>query len=81
MAKRQPKGWVFKNERGRTLGFAEPGDCLDAEDAYRQLSREYGEHFEIFFRDADGVLHSTEDESKPDDFLTAAERDELEASD
>lgn len=77
MATKKPMGWVFRSEQGKEVGFASPDECMDAEDALRTFAREWGDHFDVFFRDADGVMHSTSAESRPNDFLTASEMEDL----
>jgi hypothetical protein len=67
------EGWVFTKEgttEGTTeeIGFAESGECRNGEDACRQFSRECAEHFDVYFRTDDGVLHAVAATSEPADF-------------
>lgn len=67
--KAKPRGWVFKREGGkREIGFAEPKEYKNADDAVRDFGRSYEHDFEVWFRDSKGVLHSVADESTPEDF-------------
>lgn len=62
-------GWVFKAIRNEEeVGFSEPQEHRNAEDAYESFSQEYADHFGVFFRDKHGVLHPTSAESQPEDF-------------
>ena len=68
-------GWVFMgmiplgdDEVEEEVGFSEPQEHRNAEDAYESFSQEYADHFGVFFRDKHGVLHPTSAESQPEDF-------------
>jgi len=62
----QPEGWVFCDEDGEEIGFAEPDNYRDAEQALEGFMT--GDHVEVFFRTKDGTLHSCDAESRPEDF-------------
>jgi len=67
--RRKPRGWVFtKAGTNKEIGYVPAEDCRNADDAYRQFSRECGEDFDIYFRDTSGKLNSCADESRPEDF-------------
>lgn len=68
-------GWVFMgftghgdNEVEEEVGFAEPKEYRDAQEAYEEFGQEYADIFGIYFRDKHGVLHPTSPESQPEDF-------------
>lgn len=63
------RGWVATAE-GATeeIGFAEPGEYKNADAAVHGFEQSISDHFDLYFRATDGTLHSTADESAPDDF-------------
>lgn len=68
MSKKQ-SGWVFcKEGTKREVGFAEPEAGRNAENQMLDFSREYANHFEVYFRDSKGVLHPVDAEALPEDF-------------
>lgn len=67
--KKKPRGWVFTKEgTQKEIGFAEPSECVDFQDAVRQFNKESAAHFDVYFRDSKGVLRPCGAISKPEDF-------------
>lgn len=65
----QKRGWVFCEEGTyNEIGFAEPHECKNAEEAYESFSKECAEHFDVYFMDINGGLNPCTAESTPDDF-------------
>ena len=64
------RGWVFvdDDDPDGEIGFAEPSEHRNADDAVDRFGRSYGNNFSVFFRDSKGVLHSCACEDTPDDF-------------
>lgn len=66
---KNPRGWVFvDDDTQEEVGFAEPQDYRDADDAVDRFGRSYGEDFGVYFRDSKGVLSSCACEDTPEDF-------------
>ena len=64
----QPDGWVFVDENDEEIGFAEPHDFANADHAVQKFGNEYGDgDFGVCFR-KNGVLHSCDPESTPQDY-------------
>jgi len=62
-------GWVFTKEGSKKeIGFAEAGEYENAEVAVEKWGRDYPEHFDVYFRDIAGKLHSCGADSIPLDF-------------
>ena len=62
------RGWVFcKEGTTKEIGFAEPEDFLNAEIAVEKC--DFGEHFDLYFRDSNGELNPVGSEEKPEDFV------------
>lgn len=65
----KPRGWVFvDDETKEEVGFAEPTEYRNADDAVDRFGRSYGDDFGVYFRDSNGVLCSCACEDAPDDF-------------
>ncbi len=67
--KKIERGWVFcKEGTKKEVGFAEPEAGHNAESEMHNFSREYANHFEVYFRDSKGKLNSVDAEALPEDF-------------
>lgn len=63
-----PDGWVFADEDGNEVGFAEPNEYRTAEHAVEKFGREYGDgDFDVYFR-KDNVAYSCSPEDTPSQF-------------
>jgi hypothetical protein len=69
MAKKT-RGWVFVDDETETeVGFAEPGEYVNADHAVQKFGNEYGDDdFGVYFRDSHGELNSCAAEDTPEDF-------------
>jgi hypothetical protein len=66
---KKPRGWVFcKEGTKKEIGFSEPEAGRNAENEMHDFSQGYANHFEVYFRDSKGVLHSVDAEALPEDF-------------
>ena len=66
---KKPCGWVFcKEGTKKEVGFADPEEGRNAENEMLDFSRQYANHFEVYFRDSKGVLHPVDAEDMPEDF-------------
>ena len=68
--KASPRGWVFvDDDTEEEIGFAEPEEYRDADDAVDRFGRNWGGNdFSVFFRNSNGVLCGCACEDTPDDF-------------
>lgn len=66
---KKPRGWVFcKEGTKKEVGFADPEEGRNAENQMLDFSRQYADHFEVYFRDSKGKLNSVDAEELPEDF-------------
>lgn len=64
-----PRAWIFRKEGSKKIiGRAPPEKYKNADAAMHGFRRECADHFDVYFRDSKGVIHSCADESTPEDF-------------
>ena len=70
MSEKKKRGWVFTDDdTDEEIGFAEPDEYRDADDAVDRFGRNWGGNdFSIYFRDSNGDLCACGDDSRPEDF-------------
>lgn len=67
---KEPRGWVFiDDETGEEVGYAEPKDYRNAEQAVDDFGRSYSDHFGVCFRDSNGELCPCDAEDTAENFV------------